>query len=158
MGHRANLIIIENEKNKIYYSHWSGNSIPNIISQGLEYCEKYFKNFNEDGYIMDNAWAEGGILIDKDNKYILFFGGEFLETNALRKAFIKYLNQYIWIDWKIDWAYKGIVDLAEYLNMMSDTILADGCKPNYNKIDDWKSLIKEIECEWSHKTLVTIIR
>lgn len=57
MGHRANLILLENNNPRIYYSHWDGNYIPIILYQGLEFCEKYFVGFDEHGWLMDNAWS-----------------------------------------------------------------------------------------------------
>lgn len=157
MGHRANLVLIENNKPKIYYSHWDGNKIPNILAQGMDFCEKYFVTLNEDHGLMDNAWAEGGILIDKSTKKILFFDGEFLDTIALQNKFISFLQQNIWINWSISWAFRGNVDFAEHLNLMNRYILADGSKPEFYKIDDWNSLIEELDNEWAHKSLVTII-
>ncbi len=156
MGHRANLILLENNNPRIYYSHWDGNYIPIILYQGLEFCEKYFVGFDEHGWLMDNAWSEGGVLIDKDNKNILFFSVEFLETIALQNAYINYLKKSIWMGWNIVWASKGNVDFAEYLDLMEGYILADGCAPDYYKMEDWNSLIEVIDDD-TFKSLVTII-
>lgn len=147
MGHRANLILVENNNTKTFYSHWSGNITPRILAQGLKFCENYFKKYDETNWLLDNAWAEGGILIDKDNRKILFFSLEFLETIALQNAFIKLLQQKIWFGWNINWAFRGNVDFAEYLNVMEDDILADGSAPNYITLDDWDSLIEDKDCE-----------
>lgn len=157
MGHRANLILVEDKEPKIYYSHWDGQNTPNILSQGLEFCEKHFKKFKEDGWLMDNAWAEGGILIDKDNKVVQFFNVELLEVIAIRNRFIDFLQKNIWTDWSIKWAYKGNVDFAEYLGIMEDYILAKGCNPNYHKFKNLNDLILEEDKEWASRTLVTIV-
>ena len=135
MGHRANLVILENQISRIYFTHWRAQETPNILAQGLEFCEKYFKEFEEDGWLMDNAFAEGGILIDKDNKHILIFSGsEIGYTPALQRLYCKHIVNKIWKEWTVKWCDKGNVDFAEYLGIMEDRILADGCKPNFLEI------------------------
>ncbi|MBK9380293.1 MAG: hypothetical protein IPN39_03095 [Chitinophagaceae bacterium] len=59
MGHRANFILVENKKPEIYYSHRGAQNTPEILAQGLAFCDNYFKQFTEDGWLMDNAF-EGG--------------------------------------------------------------------------------------------------
>lgn len=158
MGHRANLVLVEKDKVNIYYSKWDGRNASKILSQGLRFCENHFKKYDEDGWLMDNTWAEGGILIDKNKNTILFFEIEFLETGGLKRKFIEYLIQNIWEKWKIEWAFRGNVDFAEYLNIMDSRILADGCIPNFPKIKDLKELIIEEEHqECAGKSLITII-
>lgn len=158
MGHRANLVLLEKNKVKIYYSQWEGQKSSKILSQGLKFCERHFKKFNEDDYLMDNAWAEGGILIDKDKKKIMFFEIELLESGGLRKIFIEYLEQNVWIGWKIKWAFQGNVDFAEYLGLLEDRILADGCMPSFPKLEKLSELIiEEEEREYAGKSLITII-
>lgn len=137
MGHRANLVLVENKEPKIYYTHWRAQETPNILAQGLDFCEKYFKEFNEEGWLMDNAFAEGGILIDNDNKKILIFGGgETDYTPALQRLYCKHIIK-IWKGWEVEWCSKGNVDFAEYLGIMEDRILADGCIPEFFESDEW---------------------
>lgn len=139
MGHRANLIIVENKEPKIYYTHWESQKTPNILAQGLEFCENYFKTFNEDGYLMDNAYAEGGILIDKDCKKVLVFGGCELDyTPSLQRLYCKHVTKF-WEGWVVKWCFRGIVDIAEYLGLMDDSILAVGCKPSFYGDMDWSN-------------------
>jgi len=158
MGHRANLILVENKTPKIYSDHWDGQKTPNLLAQGLVYCENHFKGLKEDGYLMDNVWAEGGILIDKDKQNVLFFNVEFLESVALQNAFINYLEQNIWINWTIKWAFRGNVDFAEYLNLMDDHILADGSKPNFHNLKDSSILkLREEDSTFAALSLITIV-
>lgn len=157
MGHRANLILLENKLTKIYFSHWDGQKTSKILAQGLEFCEKHFKKHNQDGWLMDNAWSEGGILIDKDNKVILFFDLEYFNTIVIRNFFIEFLQKTKWIGWYIEWAYKGNVDFAEYLGLMEERILALGTKPNFNKLESLNNLIYEDDEDWASRTFVTLI-
>lgn len=157
MGHRANLVLVEQDTAKIYRSHWDGHKVLNILTQGLDFCEKHFRKFPEVDWLYDNAWAEGGLLVDKDKKQILFFNLELLDTVGHQNAFIDYLKVELWKGWDIFWAFRGNVDIAEYINIMEDSILAEGCLPEYEKIDNWKDLLSEIGREGTNKTLVTIV-
>ena len=76
MGARANFIILENNTPKIFYAIWDAPDVPRIMAQGLEFCENYFRKQYESGFLMDNAFAEGGILIDKDKKTVFLFNEE----------------------------------------------------------------------------------
>lgn len=155
MGQRANFVIVENNEPKIYYSHWEAPHTPNILAQGLEFCETYFKEFNEDGWLMDNAYAEGGILIDKDKKKVLIFGGSDLDyTPALQRLYCKQITK-IWNKWDVNWCGKGIVDFAIYLGLMEDRILAKGCAPEFNPQADW-SFTKDIDR--TQDNVITIIK
>lgn len=131
MGQRANLIIVENREHKVYYSHWLAQETPNILAQGLEFCEKYFTEFSEDKLLLDNASAEGGILIDKDSNKVLIYGGEETSyTPALQRLFCKHIVK-IWKEWNVIWCSRGNVDFSEYLGLMEDRILAAGSKPDF---------------------------
>lgn len=155
MGQRANLVIVENNEPRIYYSHWDAPYTPNILAQGLEFCEKYFKDFNEDGWLMDNAFAEGGILIDKDKNNVLIFGGsETAYTPALQRLYCKHITK-IWENWNVKWCDKGNVDFAEYLGIMEDRILADGCSPDFYSGKEW-SFTKDIDR--TQDDVITIIK
>lgn len=137
MGHRANLVLVENKEPIIYYTGRRAQETPNILAQGLNFCEKYFSEFDEVGWLMDNAFAEGGILIDKDNKKILIFGGgDISYTPALQRLYCKHITK-IWKGWNVEWCSKGNVDFAEYLGIMEDRILASGCIPEFFEADEW---------------------
>ena len=155
MGHRANLVTVENNEPRIYYSHWRAQDTPNILAQGLEFCEKYFKEFNEDGWLMDNAWAEGGILINKDQKKVLIFGGSETDyTPALQRLYCKHITR-IWKNWTVHWCSKGNVDIAEHLGLMEERILAEGCKPDFFESDEWSYTVNP---DRTQDEVITIIK
>lgn len=122
MGCRANFVIVDNKKTIIYYCHDGGYHAPEIVAKGLEYCEKYFQELQESDSLMDIVWAEGGILIDKDKKNVLLFGGEDPQwTPALQRIYCqKVVN--IWQGWNVQWCEQGIVDMAVYLGLMEERI------------------------------------
>jgi len=154
MGQRANLVLVENKEPKIYYSQWGAQKTPNILAQGLDFCEKYFKEFNEDGWLLDNAFADGGILIDKDNSKVLIFGGgDTSYTPALQRLYCKHIVK-IWVGWDVVWCSKGNVDFAEYLGIMEDRILAEGCIPEFFDRDEWSYTMK---ADRTQDEVITII-
>lgn len=55
---------------------------------------------------------------------MIFFCGELFETEGLRKAFIQLMQETVWKGWEIRWAYKGIIDIVEYLDLDVDDHLA----------------------------------
>ncbi len=155
MGHRANFVIVENSIIKIYFSQGKAQETPNILAQGLAFCEKYFEEFIEESMLMDNAWAEGGILIDKDLKKVLIFGGS--ETNytpALQRHYCKHMSG-VWKSWSVQWCSQGIVDFAEHLGLMEDRILADGCKPEFLKSEEWSFTM---DADRTQEEVITIIK
>ncbi len=154
MGHRANLILVENKEPKIYYSHRAAQNTPEILAQGLAFCDNYFKQFNEDGWLMDNAFAEGGILIDKDNKRVLIFGGgDISYTPALQRLYAKYMSK-TWQDWIVEWSDSGNVGFAEYLGLMEDRILADGTQPDFFDRPEWSYTMEK---DRNQDEVITII-
>ena len=154
MGHRANLVLVENREPKIYYAPWRAQETPSILAQGFDFCESYFKEFTEEGWLMDNAFAEGGILIDKDNKKVLIFGGsEVSFTPALQRLYCKHIIR-IWKNWNVEWCHKGIVDFAEYLGIMEDKILANGRIPNFSTREEWSYTM---DADRTQDDVITII-
>ena len=155
MGQRANFIIVEGRTAEIYYDQRGWNKAPDLLIRGLSNCEAWIRKNDAANWLLDNAWAEGGLLIDKDKKIVMLFG-ELFETGGLRSRFIAYLKNHGWHGWDIRWAHRGNVDFAEHLNIMEDRILAEGSGPDFIPIgDQWK--LDPDDREWPIDTLVTII-
>ena len=161
MGHRANLVLVENKEPIIYYTGRRAQETPNILAQGLNFCEKYFSEFDEVGWLMDNAFAEGGILIDKDNKKILIFGGgDISYTPALQRLYCKHITK-IWKGWNVEWCSKGNVDFkkkkvgnenfeSNKVSKSKDTLENDLSENNKNLSENNENLLKNNE-EFSEK-------
>lgn len=125
MGHRANLIIVRNHSYELYYSHWCANTLPKNIFWGEQYAIKFIEmqtKVDESRWLND-AWAEGGAILDADKKKVMFYGGEDIRYNIpLRDLYVKLMG-YIWEGWEIKWAYEGIVDLAAYVGYPKEKVL-----------------------------------
>jgi len=117
MGSRANMIIVEGGSYGIYYDHWAAQTMDRKVFWGPEHVFKWIISHPKEQPEpwLDQAWCEGGILLDLDRRLLLFFGGENLPYDfTLKETFLKLLP-YNWSGWETHWAKRGIVDLAEYV-------------------------------------------
>ena len=126
MGQRANLAIVGPHGFDLYYSHWCANTLPRDLFWGPDHAEAFIRlqrpAGNED--LLDTVWAEGGAVIDLPNRTFLFYGGEDIPFDVpLRRLYLK-LVAAVWRNWKIQWAYEGIVDIAEYLSIPRSKVTA----------------------------------
>jgi len=154
-GCRANLIYVLDSKIELFFSQWDGNRISELMEKGAETCKEYFKGCQISDYLLSNFWCEGGILIDFDHRMALFFELNQLKSVALQKNFIQQLKIDQWEDWTVEWANRGVLDFAMYLDVYEDYILAEKTKPVFEKVENWeKAEIRYPELETS--ILVTI--
>jgi hypothetical protein len=116
MGHRANLIIVTESSYELYYSQWS-LSLPMDMFWGPESAIRYIREHErrENDHWLDDVWAEGGALVDPQQKVMMLFGGEHLDQDMLLLDTYLALIQEVWEGWDVRWAYDGILDLADYV-------------------------------------------
>jgi hypothetical protein len=126
MGHRANLIIVENNDYTLRYDHWVSNRLDDVLFWGADYALEYIEAqeiVGENGWL-DDVWAEGGAVLDLDKKTLLWFGGEDVAWEVpLRNVFLE-LQKKIWSDWNIEWAFRGIVDITEYVGYEKEKVIS----------------------------------
>jgi hypothetical protein len=127
MGQRANLITVENGGYTVRYDHWCANRLDKILFWGVGYALDFFdaqEEVGNEGWL-DDVWAEGGAVLDLDKKHLLWWGGEdIMYELPLRRVYLK-LQEKVWNGWTIEWAHRGIVDLAEYVGYPKENVLAD---------------------------------
>ena len=76
----------------------------------------------DDSSWFDEVWAEGGVVVDWDNRTLLLFGGEDIVSDiSLRRLSLKLLAV-VWQNWKIKWTYEEIADIADYVNYPLESI------------------------------------
>ena len=63
----------------------------------------------------DPVWADGGALVDLDERRLLFFGDELMTTMPERRAMLGVLAL-TWPDYSVGWAYGGSDELVAYLD------------------------------------------
>jgi hypothetical protein len=154
MGHRANFVLVEQGKATIYYSHWGAKTIPDMLVAGPDRCWNSIQRLTPGSELLDNVWAEGGLLLDRDQRRLLFWGGEEIKyTPYLRRVFLPALRL-LWPEWTVEWALYGVADLADALHIDRSAVLigefAEGFHPE-NPLSDEVLLENEFET-----TLITI--
>lgn len=74
-------------------------------------------------HLLNNIWGEGGLLVDADQRQMLFWGGEAVQNGPhLRRIFLPGLAR-LWAGWTIQWAMHGLADLARHMNIDTSTLL-----------------------------------
>jgi hypothetical protein len=126
MGQRANLVIVENGGYSLFYSHWRASTLDRDLFWGPHYAEAFIRaqeRVDDAGWLND-IWAEGGVVLDQQAKVLLFFGGEDIYFEApLRRVYLR-LMRIVWTGWNVRWAYEGIADIAEYVGLSRQKVLA----------------------------------
>ncbi|MCA9152825.1 MAG: hypothetical protein KDA92_26160 [Planctomycetales bacterium] len=128
MGHRANLVLGNASGYELFYSHWSANTLPSDLFWGPEHAVEFVSKQRRvsvvDGWL-DTIWAEGGAVIDPQESTLLLYGGEDLLYDVpLRRLYLQMLGT-AWDNWTIQWAHEGIVDIAEYVGVAREHVIAD---------------------------------
>jgi hypothetical protein len=151
MGHRANFVIVKDNQFDIYYSHWGAITIPKDIFYGPQITINYIQSLKLVDALLDDIWCEGAVLVDMNQKLLLFWGGYDYHYPALRKYFIPLL-QINWSGWGIRWADEGNVDIARYLQIDLSLVQTD--------LDDyhWTSYRGDLEENSSHhsESIITV--
>jgi hypothetical protein len=117
MGQRANLLIVENGRYRLFYSHWCANTLPTDLFWGPDYAVKFIQMQQEGDQSdwLDEVWAEGAAVVDLDKKAFLLFGGEDIDCDVpLRRVYLECLAR-VWRPWTVEWAYEGIASIADYV-------------------------------------------
>ncbi len=129
MGHRANLVIVDEAGYQLYYCHWCAISIPTSIFWGpeiaLEFIRQQCPVDADEKEWLDTVWAEGGVLVDIYRQQALLYGGEELPRNIPLRRLYMALAQQVWTGWNIQWASGGIVSMAGYVGLPLEVV----CKP-----------------------------
>jgi hypothetical protein len=124
MGHRANLILVENDDYQLFYCHWCALSIPQEVFWGPRFALGFMRQQNavNKNDWLDDVWAEGGVLIDIQKQALLVWGGESLNYDVVLRRMYLALLQENWQGWETRWAYDGIFDLAEYVSLAREEV------------------------------------
>ena len=126
MGHRANLVIVENGTADVRFDQWGALSLPGYLFWGPHSSLAYFRSCDqpENGEWLDHVWCEGAALMDLDHKVMMFFGGDELEGHIPQRREYLALMGKMWPGWEIRWAVEGLADIAEYAGMGRDKVIA----------------------------------
>jgi len=127
MGQRANLIVKSEGKVEIYYTHHRANTLDKDLFWGPQYALGFIRSqqklTNEE--LLDEIWAEGGAVMDCDQKKLLWFGGEDVTSDVPLRRVHQSLMRHLWAGWQIEWAYEGVADIARETGRSNGEVLCD---------------------------------
>jgi hypothetical protein len=138
MGHRANFVVIRNGQAKAYYDNWAALGCMHSFAAGPDGACEALSQYEPTDELMDWAFAEGGYLIDFDEKKAIVFGcpvdlDEFTDpdvdadeqfpdsTPAFEEGGLPFLQQIgpNWVSWKLVWDDHGVDAFAAHLRRRS---------------------------------------
>ena len=125
MGQRANLILVENGRCSVFYSHWCAASMTRDFFWGPNWATIFIKTQEprKDGHLLDEIWAEGGAVLDRDARELLLFGGEIeISQIPVRRLYLSLLRR-VWEGWDVQWAQEGVADLADCIGYPREEVL-----------------------------------
>jgi len=119
MGHRTNYILVKNQKATIYYAHWDACVMAHKMLYGPDLLISYIQhNLDYDSELLQEIWCEASIVINLDQKEVLFWESEHvLNHPQLVAYFIEMLEKTTWAGWKLHWAMEGHFEIAQSLKM-----------------------------------------
>lgn len=127
MGQRNNYILIDKEgNNRIAYAHWDAPVLGRKLFYGPEELERYILSHleaSEEIGLLDDVFAEGGIILDFSQHKVAFWGEEYLdESPFMIPYFCQMLSQTLWKGWQVEWLFYGQLAMAESVGQDSDYI------------------------------------
>ncbi|WP_412067972.1 hypothetical protein [Rubrivirga sp. IMCC43871] len=139
MGHRANYALRQGGDVTFGKNRWGALGIPDLLFGGFERVADYVRSSQVEGAdrLYDNTDCEGCVLVDADERVVLFDGiSELLEESPLRQIAIAALRQ-DWPGWALRHAQRGILDVGEHLALDADTMRRLGSDgPLYHNVDE----------------------
>ncbi|MEM8675146.1 MAG: hypothetical protein AAGF83_14925 [Cyanobacteria bacterium P01_G01_bin.67] len=118
MGCRGSFVIRENGINTYLYDRHFGAGIMPDIFYGVDSTLDMFSRAREDETILDEAWGEGGVIVDLDAKVMIFWGGDVLFDNVpLIPHLISFMETFTWQGWDVRHAQWGMLSMGKYLDL-----------------------------------------
>lgn len=122
MGHRANLVLVDDAGYELFYCHWCATTIPQSLFWGPDIAQAWVTQQQlcpDKDCWLDETWAEGGAVIDRAKKQVFFYGGGYDDEDIRydiprRRLFLNLMRQ-VWRGWNIQWAYSQFRDIAQYV-------------------------------------------
>ncbi|WP_251158076.1 hypothetical protein [Caniella muris] len=115
MSCKGSIVIRDNGETR-YFSTGAYNPLSYLflsqekLKEKAQYGRLEFQKLN-------SAWDETGVLMDADERQLLYFGGECAWEIGFRKVLNAFLEHTLWPGWKVRFCPKGIVDFAQALDM-----------------------------------------
>ncbi|HEX6443956.1 MAG TPA: hypothetical protein VF053_02630 [Streptosporangiales bacterium] len=123
MGNRANYVLVADGDWTLHYSHWGAVGLEFDLLPGPAAATRYIRAQevvppDRSGWLND-LWCEGGALLDLDRHVGLVF---WLRSDPAERAAALAVLGRTWPGRRVDWAYGGLADLAEYVGVDPETV------------------------------------
>lgn len=132
MGQRANLIVARDDGYELFYSHWRASTLDRDLFWGPEAALAFVRaqrSTAEGADWLDEAWAEGGAVLDPQRRTLLWYGGQdVMHDVPLRRVHLGILAA-SWDGWAVSWAHEGLADLARAVGHPVEAVLVAGGEP-----------------------------
>lgn len=146
------MVVLNGGKWRLYYDHWCANRLDAELFWGPEMAREFIEQREDHGRWLDEVWCEGAALLDFDARVLLFFGGEdTLYDLPSRRAHLA-LMTVNWPGWRILWAHKGIVSIADYLEVDPRPFKARDAR------EERGSFVHDVEDREANSVLLTTMR
>jgi hypothetical protein len=142
MGHRANFVVIENGAARAYHDQWAGLGAAFGIADGPGPAIQALAEYEPVTALLDWAFAEGGYLLDFDQRLVIVFGeiddmfDDFDEADdeaedvvddedsaeesaSCSEKYAKYFAEISpnWSGWRLRYDDRGVDAFAEHLEL-----------------------------------------
>ncbi|MEL8056634.1 MAG: hypothetical protein AAGK66_10795, partial [Pseudomonadota bacterium] len=107
--------------------HWAATRLDEVVYWGPDHVRQFCiqKDPISIEQILDDTWAEGGLILDFDEKSLLWFGGELIDNPLNTLTYLNILRTK-WEGWGVSWAIEGQLDIVRYLSLPDSLIIGDG--------------------------------
>ncbi|MBO2460788.1 hypothetical protein [Actinomadura violacea] len=115
MGARANFVLIDASRVRLHYSHWGADVVCSALVAGPAPAARFIaaqhRCDDPENDWLDDVWAEGGAVVDRTARRLVFYGDQLMQDLPCKRAFLALLEA-TWPGWTVRWAYDGAGDLA----------------------------------------------
>ncbi len=134
MAQRADFVIVKKGKATAYFDKWGDLGCLSAFADGPESALEFTSHMKKISKL-DAVFAEGGYLLDFDQKIAIVFGSPVLDddfdeqakqiNDALGESELAYLNYVanVWTGWKLTWDYAGVESFVKYLKEQEITAI-----------------------------------
>src|SRR5262245_36324999 len=121
LAHHANFVLVDDSGWRLYLSG-GANGIIEYLAAGPEATIRFIEEHGpEDVRWWDEAFAEGGAVVDRVRRRLLFYGNDLLCELPFRRSAFALLAEN-WPGWQVDWAWDGLGDLVDYVGVDRDVV------------------------------------
>jgi hypothetical protein len=135
MGHRANYVVIRDRSAEAFRSQWGAMDCLNDLSEGPQRAEAKAHDSEPVEQLLGSCWAEGGYLLDFDQRLCIAFGHPLEPTNVhddwatrVRAFGPPYLARIAskWPGWRLVLDFRGVDTFVEHLGRRGITSVSAG--------------------------------